>query len=371
MHHADALDLARDLATQFATRADEADRQGKLPAEDVQALKESGYLAMNVPREYGGPDLSLRTCVEAQLELAKGSSSTALVAAMQIQVMGGARRNRLWPEALYERLCRAAVTGDMLCNSLASEPEIGSPSRGRFFATTAVKSDDKYTVNGRKTWSTGGAHLTHMIVGVSLDEEPTSILIEGNRDGVEWVETWTDALSLRAADNHDVYFRDVEVPLENLAVRSDAAPQPFQIWGPMLFATVYLGTGLAARDAVVRYALERVPKALGKSISHLPKIQRQIGEVDMALMAARALMLEVADDENSPLARVAAAKQYAVETANSVTDQCIRIAGAAGISRALPLERYLRDARAGHMHPPNSDTAYEAIGQGAIGSLTD
>lgn len=77
----------------------------------MQALKESGYLAMNVPREYGGPDLSLRTCVEAQFELAKGSSSTALVAAMQIQVMGGARRNRPWPEALYERLCRATVTG--------------------------------------------------------------------------------------------------------------------------------------------------------------------------------------------------------------------------------------------------------------------
>lgn len=369
MHHDDAIALARDLAGQFAARADEADRQGKLPAADVQALKESGYLAMNIPREYGGPDLSLRTCIEAQLELAKGSSSTALVAAMQIQVMGGARRNRPWPEALYERLCRAAVAGEMLCNSLASEPEIGSPSRGRLFATTAVQNGDHYTINGRKTWSTGGAHLTHMIVGVSLNDEPTNMLIEGSRKGVEWVETWSDALSLRAADNHDVYFRDVEVPLTNLAARSDNAPQPYQPWGPMLFATVYLGTGLAARDAVIRYALERVPKALGKSISHLPKIQRQIGEVDMALMAARALMIEVADDKNSTPARVAAAKQYAVETANFVTDQCIRIAGAAGISRALPLERHLRDARAGHMHPPNSDAAYEAIGQGAITSL--
>ena len=371
MQHSDAIDLARTLAEQFARRADEADRQGKLPAADVQALKESGYLAMNIPREYGGPDLSLRTCVEAQLELAKGSSSTALVAAMQIQVMGGARSNRPWPEALYERLCRAAVAGEMLCNSLASEPEIGSPSRGRFFATTAVQNGDHYTINGRKTWSTGGAHLTHMIVGVSLEDKPTNMLIEGKCKGVEWVETWSDALSLRAADNHDVYFRDVEVPLDNLAMRSDDAPQPYQPWGPMLFATVYLGTGLAARDAVIRYALERVPKALGKSISHLPNIQRQIGEVYMALMAARALMVEVADDKKPTPARVAAAKQYAVETANSVTDQCIRIAGAAGISRALPLERHLRDARAGHMHPPNSDAAYEAIGQGAIASLKD
>jgi alkylation response protein AidB-like acyl-CoA dehydrogenase len=134
---------------------------------------------------------------------------------------------------------------------------------------------------------------------------------------------------------------------------------------------VYLGTALAARDAVVRYALERVPKALGKSISHLPKIQRMIGEIDTALMAARALMLEVADETNPLLARVAAAKQFAVETAITTTDHCIRIAGAAGVSPALPLERYMRDARAGNMHPPNGDTAYEAIGQGAIAELED
>ena len=115
--------------------------------------------------------------------------------------------------------------------------------------------------------------------------------------------------------------------------------------------------------------MERVPKALGKSISTLPKIQRLIGEVDVQLMAARALLLEVADDEDSPPARVAAAKQYAVEVANSVTEQCVHIAGAAGLSRCLPLERFFRDARAGHMHPPNGDTAYETVGKGAIESL--
>ena len=90
MQHGEAIALARQ-GEQFATRAEAADRSSTLPIEDVQALKESGYLAMNVPQSMG-PDLSLRTCVEAQLELAKGSASTALVSAMQLQVMGGARR---------------------------------------------------------------------------------------------------------------------------------------------------------------------------------------------------------------------------------------------------------------------------------------
>ena len=48
MQHSDAIDLARTLAEQFARRADEADRQGKLPAADVHrdnpwALTESEF----------------------------------------------------------------------------------------------------------------------------------------------------------------------------------------------------------------------------------------------------------------------------------------------------------------------------------------
>jgi len=366
----DACDLARDLASQFATRADEADRLGKLPLEDVQALRQSGYPALAVPREYGGSDLSLRACVEAQLELAQGSGSTALVAAMQLQVFGNARLNRPWSEALYERFCHAVVEQGALFNSVASEPEIGSPSRGQFFATTAEQNDDGYCINGRKTWSTGGRHLTHMLVGATLNDNPAGLLVEADRPGIEWVETWGDGLALRAADNHDVFFKNTQVPAENLLDKRGSPHKQVQPWAPMMFASVYLGIALAARDAVVGYALERVPKALGKPISTLPKIQRLIGEVDMALMAARALLLEVADEEGrGSFARIAAAKQYAVEVANEVTDKTIRIAGGAGVTRALPLERYFRDVRAGHMQPPNGDAALEAVGQGAIAEV--
>jgi alkylation response protein AidB-like acyl-CoA dehydrogenase len=368
---ADARDLARDLAAQFATRADEADRRGKLPAADVRALRESGYAALAIPREYGGADLDLRTCTEAQLELAQGSGSTALVAAMQLQVTGNARLNRPWDDALYERLCRDIATTGALCNSIASEPEIGSPSRGQFFATTAEPSDGGYRLNGRKTWSTGGRHLSYLLVGATLGDRPAGFLVETDRPGIEWVETWGDGLALRAADNHDVYFNDTQIPADNLLDKRDSPYKPLQPWAPMMFASVYLGIGLAARDAVIRYALERVPKALGEPIATLPKIQRLIGEIDMALMAARALLLEVAaEGGRGAFARIAAAKQYAVEVANEVTDQAIRIAGGAGVTRALPLERYFRDVRAGHMQPPNGDAALEAVGQGAISELT-
>jgi alkylation response protein AidB-like acyl-CoA dehydrogenase len=114
-----------------------------------------------------------------------------------------------------------------------------------------------------------------------------------------------------------------------------------------------------------------VPTALGKPIATLPKIQRQIGEIDVALQAARALLLEVAGewtgkDHRQQFPRIVAAKHVATETAIDVTDKALRAAGGASLTRVLPLERYFRDVRAGLMHPPSGDTALELIGQNAV-----
>lgn len=368
-----AVPLARQLAAQFASRADEADRVGALPQADVDALKTSGYLGLSVPREFGGMGLSLRECVAAQIELAQGSAATALVAGMQIHIFGHQREVRSWEAAWYERFCWEAAAG-ALFNSIASEPEMGSPSRGGLPATTAVPTNDGtgWLVNGRKTWSTGGKHLTHLLVRANLEGEAGVVLVTREMPGIEWLETWSDSLSLRASDSHDVIFHDVLIPHDYVVERGGGRSVP-NIWFPMIMSAIYLGTAVAARNAVIQFALERVPTALGKPIATLPKIQRQIGEIDVALQAARSLLMEVAaewqgQEEARPMmsARIAAAKTMVTETANDVTDKALRIAGGSAITKALPLERYFRDVRAGSMQPPSGDTALEMVGRAAI-----
>ncbi len=368
-----AVSLATTLAEQFASRADEADKEGALPAEDVAALKASGYLGISVPREFGGYGLPLRDCVAAQLALAQGSTSTAIVAGMQVHIFGHQREVQTWDAAWYAEFCGLAANG-ALFNSIASEPALGSPSRGGLPATTAVpaKNGDGWLVNGRKTWSTGGKHLTHMLVRVALEGEGAVVLVEQNMPGVEWITTWSDSLSLRASDSHDVVFNDVPIPRNYVVERDGRSAKP-NLWFPMIMSTIYLGAALSARNRVIQFALERVPTALGKPIATLPKIQRQIGEMDIALQAARALLFDVAgewtgdDADRAKLsARIAAAKTMVTETANKVTDQALQIAGGSSITKALPLERYFRDVRAGSMQPPSGDTALEMVGRAAI-----
>lgn len=372
----DTVEQARALAADIATRADEADREGRLPAADVALLRKSGYLALAVPREFGGRGETLLTCVAAQLELAKGNPSTALVAAMQHQVVGHQRETKTWQPEARARIMREAAA-DGLLNHLGSEPRMGSPSRGGLPETTAIPaSGGGWLINGHKTWCSGGRHLTHLLVRVAVGDEGGVVLVKqgpGGVEGLEWIETWRDTLSLRATDSHDAVFRDVFASPENLIETGDAKIVP-NIWFPMMLSAVYLGAAVAARDALIRYALERVPLALGKPIATLPKIQREIGEIDVILMAARALLFEVAadwtgrdEDRSAMMARIAAAKMAVSNAANKATEKALQAAGGAALTRALPLERFFRDVRAAGMQPPSGDTAYEAVGRAALG----
>ena len=375
-----ATERAKSLAEGFAARAGGADARGALPAEDVRALRDSGLLSLSVPESHGGAGATLKECVEVLLELAKGSTSTALVAAMPLHIFGHARETQPWPEETFAHFCEEATRGKMF-NSAASEPKLGSPSRGGLPQTNAVLDGDTLTgtliINGHKTWVTGGEHLDHLLVGLRFEDASAVVWVPSDTPGVSWRKTWGDGLSVRASDSHDVVFENVRVPAHHLiqhgtAQKNKAGPN---IWFPLLIAATYLGTALAARDAVIRYALERVPTALGQPIATLPKIQRQVGELEVALQAARTLLLNVAEDwtgegdRGAYLPRVAAAKHLATETAIGVTDKALRIAGGAGVGRGLPLERHFRDVRAGLMHPPSGDSALELIGKSAVSSL--
>ena len=302
-----------------------------------------------------------------QLELAKGSASTGLVIAMTLHIIGREAELESWTPRLREKIFAGVARGELL-NSAASEPRLGSPSRGGLPDTYAELEGDEYVILGHKNWVTGGEHLKHLLVRLRIGEEARVLYVPGDTPNIRWERTWGDALSLRASDSHDVYFEGARVPAKNLLPITESPPL---IWFPLLMAANYLGTALAARDDVVSYAQERVPTALGKPIATLPKIQRQLGEIEVEVQAAQTLLTSVADEWHGSghaefLPKVAAAKHLAVETALSVTDKAMRIAGAAAIDKGLALERYFRDARGGLMHPPSGDAGLELVGKSLL-----
>ncbi|HRF47899.1 MAG TPA: acyl-CoA dehydrogenase family protein [Anaerolineales bacterium] len=369
-----ALDRARGLAERFAERATMADRDGVLPESDIRDLKASGLLGLSVPGEWGGSGLGLADCVAVQLVLARGSTSSALVAAMQFHLFGHAAETQPWSSWAWAELCRRAVAGELL-NSVASEPELGSPSRGGLPKTEVrPHPDGGWVVDGHKAWTTGGRWLDQLLVRCRCGDEAAVVWIPTAAPGVSWRETWRDSLSLRASESHDLVLDGVRVPESYLIARGETGLRQPNAWFALLTAATYLGAAWAARERLSDYARRRVPTALGRSIATLPGIQRQIGEMQATLDAAETFLLAAAGDWDragpggrlASYARVVAAKHVAVEAALRVTETALRVAGGASLSAELTFERYFRDARAGLMHPPAGDAALELVGRAVL-----
>ena len=372
------IELGERMGRIAGEQADAHDRNNTFPHDTFAALRESGYLALTVPIEFGGMGATPLEAMLAQERLAQGSGSVGLGATMHLGAMGGLADSRSWPFALLERIFYEVVTEGALINGLASEPELGSPSRGGGFRTTATEAPGGWLVNGRKTWSTlspglkyGNVLLT--IVDQDGQESRGSILVPMSSPGVRIEETW-DNLSMRATGSHDVVFENVFVPSDLLLPQPKGLPAS-QINGwTLLGSAVYLGIAQAARDFAVQFARDRVPSGLGKPIAELQNVQHRIAQIDILLLQARSVLYGTAETwDKFPQHReaigwqFAAAKYTVTNNAIAITDQALRVVGSVGLQRKHPLERYFRDARAGLGNPPMDDVALTLIGKHALG----
>src|SRR5919202_894975 len=85
---AELVALAGRLADRFAERAPQHDREGSFPHENFADLAASGYLALTIPREFGGGGASILEATLAQARLSEGDGSTGLGMSMHLSIMG-------------------------------------------------------------------------------------------------------------------------------------------------------------------------------------------------------------------------------------------------------------------------------------------
>jgi alkylation response protein AidB-like acyl-CoA dehydrogenase len=354
------------------------DRNNTFPFDTFAALRDRGYLALTVPEEFGGGGISALDLMLAQERLARGNGSVALGVTMHLGVVAGLADNRAWPAPLLERFFGEVARDGAMINSAASEPELGSPSRGAMYATTAVRDGDGWRINGRKSWTTLAPILDYTIVLLS-EVQADGSLIRGNflvpmsSPGVRIDETW-DNLGMRSSGSHDVVYDNVFVPNELRLPPSKEVPNTsVSRWG-LLGSAVYLGIASAARDWIVDYARRRKPSGMAEPIASLPAVQEKIARIEVLLLQARSVLYSTIETwENYPEHRprigwqFAAAKHTVTNNAVEITDLAMRIAGSAGQFKMFPLERYFRDVRSGLGNPPIDDIALSIVARAALG----
>ena len=375
---AEFMAMGDELAIIAAAHADEHDRNGSFPRETFDALRAAGFHALTVPEEFGGRGATPLEAMLAQERLARGSGSVGLAVNMHLVVIGGLVESRSWPADLFADFCRQVVNDGALVNTAASEPDLGSPSRGGAFATRAKRTPEGWLINGRKSWTTLSPALTHTIVQLTIEEEDGSLgranmLVPMSTPGVYVDEGSWDNMSMRSSGSNDVVYENVLVPNEARIGVPALAQTKASGWS-LLSSAVYLGIATAARDFAVQFAQERVPSGLGKPIAELPNVQQRVAEMEILLFQARSALYNTIETyERFPEHQagmgwqLAAAKYTVTNLAVQITDLALRTTGSNGLLRKYALERYFRDARAGLGNPPIDDVALSIIGKHALG----
>ncbi len=274
------VDLAKTIADDIKSTAPMHDRNASFPHEHFEFMRKTGYLKASVPQREGGYGHGLTDLVLAQYEIGIGDGSTSVSVGMHHMIVGAEAETQNWPKELRKAIFESIVQNGALINSIASEPDLGSPRGGGRPATTLEPtSDGRWILNGRKTWSTLAPGLTYAIVLAAVEDgsgDTARIILNMNTNGVSIEETW-DSLSMRASGSHDVLFNNVLIDPKDFIFRTNTPPTKGgdisgAAWFPLLLSAANLGIAQASRDYSIDFAKHRKPTGASAPISQIPHV---------------------------------------------------------------------------------------------------
>ena len=346
---------ARELACgPIAERAAEIDRSESYPWNNVSDLVDAGFFGMTIPRSLGGLGASYLDAVLVIEEMAKTCGVTGRIAVEAN--MGAISAIMTYGSEDQKRLAAELVLGGDKPAICITEPNAGSAATE--MTTRAEKRGNRFILNGKKHWITGGGvSRLHLIFAKVWDESGSEegiggfIAIRDETPGLR-IGAREPTMGLRGMPETEVLFEDMELSPDALVLPPRGLRKGFadlmnsynaQRVGA---ATVALGLAEGAYAKALNYSGKR--EQFGRPISEFQGLQWMLVDMNTRTAAAQGLIYQAAasggDSFPDPLLS-AQAKIFASEMAIAVTNDALQIFGARGYSRNQPLERIVRDAR--------------------------
>lgn len=349
--------FARECVAPDAARIDET---GEFPLDLVRQAASRGYLGMRAPTSVGGRGLDHVSYALGIEAFARASATMAVILAVHNSLVcdtlvtsGTTAQQAAWLPRL--------VTGEVVGAFALSEAEAGTDAANQ--QTTATRTGQGYTLNGRKVWVANGE-----VAGVAIVFAATTpgargrgvsaFVVPLDRTGIR-KEPGVDSLGVRGLGcvelvfDHVVVREDERIGEENqgFAVARRALEA-----GRIAIAAQALGVGQAALDEALKHA--RTRHTFGRPIATYQAIQWFLADMATELAAARMLTLKAAATADAGAdfgAQAAMAKLAASEAAHKAADKAMQVLASAGYRRGSTVERLFRDVRATEIYQGTSE----------------
>ncbi|SDH60951.1 acyl-CoA dehydrogenase family protein [Janthinobacterium sp. YR213] len=360
----DAISIATSLAARLAETANVRDQAGGHAAQEREWLRESGLLTLSIPVEFGGQGASWPLVYQVIRILARADSALAHVFGFHHLQLAGLQ---LYGSAQQQRRLLALTVDERLFWGNALNP---LDKR-----VTAADSDDGFTLDGIKSFSSGSVGSDWLTVSAWHAPTQTALIaaLPTRQDGVTVQADW-DAFGQRQTDSGNVHFHGVALPRELVlqAPAQAATPQATvrsQI-AQLIMANLYLGIAEGAFEAARRYTDEQAKAWFASGVAKAtddPLVQHRYGQLWVLLRPAQVLADAAAQElekvfrkgalvtarERGLLAvAVAEAKCLAHKAGLEISSQMFELTGARSTSAQYGYDRFWRNVRVHTLHDP-------------------
>lgn len=373
-----------ELGPRFEERAVQVDREAAFPWGNFNDLRERGFLALCVPKQYGGMGASYADYMRVSEEIGRHCGSTGLTFNMHNATMIWAGQVAdlldMSPEdrAAHERRRAEMFRGVVERGEIHSQPfsEGLNPGALAGTATRAVPVEGGYLVTGRKIFASlsGAASRYNVTCQVEGEEFLRLLSVRADAVGVEIVDDW-DPLGMRGTVSRTLLLKDAFVPADDEILPGGMYDQAARRY-PYLFMSLapsYLGLTKGILDFTRAYLRGDV-KGAAKGTGRRDHPIKQVGWAEMQIKyeQSRALLYSVVDNATldpteEQMVSAWAAVYTTMEHANEVAAKAVRVCGGQSMLRHLALERMYRDSRLGSlMLPWSAEVAIDRIGKAGL-----
>ncbi|RUW93988.1 SfnB family sulfur acquisition oxidoreductase [Mesorhizobium sp. M7A.F.Ca.US.010.02.1.1] len=360
---AEAIAIAHALAAEFVKDSSRRDRERIWPVAELDAFSQSGLWSINVPKAFGGPELSYATLAKVIEIISAADSSIGQIAQNHLGVVAAIRT--VSDADQQELLFAEALKGTRFGNAFS---EFGS-KRAADFETRFTDAGDHVVVNGRKFYSSG-ALLAHLVPIVALDDQGRAwyAIADRGAPGLTVIDDWS-SFGQRTTLSGTVIIDNVKVPKTHLVPGYKGFDRPTADGAIFQIIQVAVDTGIAqaAIDETVNFVRTKSRAWIDSGVDNAwddPYTIQAIGDLTLRLHAAQALLEKAglaidravieptADTVAHAQIVTAEAKILSTEIAIAATNKLFELAGTRSTLAEHNLDRHWRNARTHTLHDP-------------------